>query len=127
MANRLTAWGPAAAWAGLLFLLSSLPDVPGPGGIPFGDKLGHFLLYAVLGALLASGRSRSGGAASHVLLLAIGALYGLGDEWHQAFVPGRTPDLADWFADLAGLMAGYWTVTVVRGTGDSSHETRGSA
>jgi VanZ family protein len=127
MANRLTAWVPAAAWAGLLFFLSSLPDVPGPRGIPYGDKVGHFVLYAVLGACLSFGRARSGWALPHALVLAVGALYGLSDEWHQMFVPGRTPDLADWVADVAGLLTGY--VVIIRGcrARDAQNERKGTA
>tara|TARA_B100000405_G_scaffold61020_1_gene41588 strand:+ start:172 stop:306 length:135 start_codon:yes stop_codon:yes gene_type:complete len=30
-------------------------------------------------------------------------------------VPGRTPEIADWVADIAGLLIGYWmTLRVVR-------------
>ncbi|MEZ4273606.1 MAG: VanZ family protein [Myxococcota bacterium] len=29
-------------------------------------------------------------------------LYGLVDEFHQSFVPGRSPDLLDALADAAG-------------------------
>ncbi len=99
-------------WALLLFVLSALPDVPGPSRIPYGDKLGHFLLYGVLGALLAFGRLRS--PVPHLLLLAVGALYGVTDEMHQAFVPGRSPDVADWVADLVGLVTGYALILAVR-------------
>ena len=28
--------------------------------------------------------------------------YGISDEWHQAFVPGRTPSALDWLADSLG-------------------------
>lgn len=30
------------------------------------------------------------------------SLYGLSDEWHQSFVPGRDADLLDWVADTLG-------------------------
>ncbi len=126
MADRIRAWGPAAAWAGVLFLLSSLPDLPGPGGIPFGDKLGHFTLYAVLGLLLALGRRRSRRAVPHLLLLAIGALYALSDEWHQSFVPGRSPDPLDWMADVIGLLSGYLALSAA-GSPDPPDETKGPA
>ena len=109
--NRLRAWGPALAWAALLFALSARPDIPGPG-FPYGDKLGHFVLYGVWGSLLGFGWSRSPRGVSHALLLTIGALYGVSDEWHQMYVPGRMPDVADWIADVAGLLTGYaWVVT----------------
>ncbi|HHB76440.1 MAG TPA: VanZ family protein, partial [Desulfobulbus sp.] len=29
-------------------------------------------------------------------------LYGVSDEWHQSFVPGRTPDILDIAADTFG-------------------------
>lgn len=51
----------------------------------------------------------------HGWLLALGLLYALSDEWHQAFVPGRTPEAADWLADAVGLVAGYGTTWVLLG------------
>ena len=107
MANRLLVWGPAALWAAVLFLLSALSDVPGGSWLPFGDKVAHLSLYAVLGGALAWGRGRSGRAIPHLLLLALGALYGVTDEVHQGYVPGRIPDPWDWVADVAGLVIGY--------------------
>jgi VanZ family protein len=91
-------------------LLSAQPDPPGTGlfaWIPAGDKLAHFLLYAVLGALLAYGRGREGELA-HAAPIAAGVLYGASDEWHQSFVPGRQVSALDWTADACGVAAGYW-------------------
>ena len=107
MANRLLAWGPAAFWAAVLFLLSALPDVPGVSWLPFADKVAHLSLYAVLGGALAWGRERSGRTVPHRLLLMLGALYGVTDELHQGYVPGRMPDPWDWVADVTGLVIGY--------------------
>jgi len=39
------------------------------------------------------------------LALGIAAVYGLLDEYHQSFVPGREPSVADWIADVAGAAA----------------------
>ncbi len=122
--NRLRVWGPAAAWAVLLFALSARSSIPGPV-FPYGDKLGHFALYGVLGALLGFGWLRSPKAISHGVLLIIGALYGLSDEWHQMYVPGRMPDVADWIADVAGLLSGYaWVVTRSGRTEDAIEQER---
>jgi len=115
VANRLKAWGPAAGWAAVLFSLSAVPDVGVGYSIPISDKLAHFCLYAVLGTTLAWGRSRAPGAAAHVLLVAAGAIYGLSDEWHQMYVPGRTFDLLDWAADVAGVVFGYGTTVLLLG------------
>ena len=107
MADRLRAWGPAAGWAIVLFVLSALPHLGRAPSFPFSDKVAHMILYAVLGATLAWGWSRSPRLVPHLMVLAVGALYGLSDEWHQMYVPGRVPDLADWLADVVGLFVGY--------------------
>jgi len=101
---RRWAWVGVVAWALLLFWQSAST---GAGGLlvhlPTGsDKVAHGLAYLVLGAFasLATG-SRPAGA-----LLAV--LYGISDEIHQSFVPGRFPDLWDLVADSAGALLGAW-------------------
>lgn len=86
-----------------------------PSWAVLGDKLVHACAYAVLGAALAWGRRSSATTLAHGWLLALGALYGLSDEWHQAFVPGRSPDPADLAADVAGLVVGYGTTWALLG------------
>jgi len=105
--RKLFAWGPAVVWAAVLFYLSSRTGADVPAFFEINDKLAHFLLYATLGAALGYGRVRSQGPVSHWLLLAVGLLYGVSDEIHQSFVPGRTPSVLDLVADAAGLVAGY--------------------
>ncbi|MDH3272820.1 MAG: VanZ family protein [Gemmatimonadota bacterium] len=94
-----------------------------------GDKIAHLGLYGVLGATLAYGRIRSNASVGHVALIGVGLAYGMTDEWHQFYVPGRSPDPIDWLADAAGVVAGYGTALGVLGrTGDGeadSGETRG--
>lgn len=70
----------------------------------------HFTLYAVLMVLLARTLRRSGGVpAPRAWLFAfvLVGLYGLSDEYHQSFVPGRTPDPIDWLTDLAGALTAW--------------------
>lgn len=105
--NRMRAWAPAAGWAFVLFMLSALPNLRGAPSFPFSDKIAHVILYAVLGAALAWGWARSPRSVPHAVLLIAGALYGMTDEWHQMYVPGRMPDLADWIADVIGVVVGY--------------------
>jgi VanZ family protein len=102
-------WGPVLAHMALIFAASSRSDTSAvPSAIP--DKVVHFAVYAVLGALIlraVSGRRRSGVTRSGLLVsVFIATLYGVSDEWHQSFVPGRTPDAMDVVADLAGASAG---------------------
>ena len=113
--DLIRVWGPAAAWATVLYVISTLSGFGGVTSFTFADKLAHFVLYAVLGVALAWGVSRSPRVVSHGLVLVAGALYGVTDEWHQMHVPGRTPEIADWVADITGLLIGYWmTLRIVR-------------
>jgi VanZ family protein len=96
-------WGPPAAWAALVFAVSSFPvRVPG-GGVAGLDKVAHFGIYAVLGLLLARAVGRAAWPA-----VALGWAYGASDEVHQMFVPGRSPEVADWLADAAGVLLGVF-------------------
>ena len=98
-----------------LFLLSAWPD---PGQIvrlPISDKVAHVCLYAVFGVALGYAWSRTPRLMPHTLLIAIGALYGVTDEVHQMYVPGRIPDVHDWFADVVGLSLGYGTAVAMLG------------
>ncbi|HEX6370988.1 MAG TPA: VanZ family protein [Longimicrobium sp.] len=109
--RRLAAWLPALAWALVIFNLSAQPRLPGPG-VPGFDKVAHFGAYALLGWLLVRAADRS------LLPLAVGAvlgvLYGATDEIHQMYVPGRSPDVMDWFADAAGVAAATFVYTRLR-------------
>ena len=85
-------------------------EVPGIRHFPLRDKGIHFLEYAVLGWLCAAASSRTWPSASAwrtaAFAVFISALWGLSDEIHQAFVPGRSSEVADVIADLFGSMAG---------------------
>ena len=109
----MRAWGPAAAWATVLFLLSAWPDPIAPVWLAVNDKLVHLGLYSVMGGALAVGWLRSRPSPPHWLMMAVGALYGATDEWHQIMVPGRFPSWSDWIADLVGVVLGYLVVILV--------------
>ena len=51
------------------------------------------------------------------LAAALAAVYGVSDELHQSFVPGRTADGADVVADAVGAVlgagAGTWTLAAL--------------
>lgn len=100
--RRLLPWVPAAAWAATIYWLSSRPTLPAPQVAHF-DKAAHFGAYAVLGGLLAFAVHRSRLPVG--VAIALGVLYGASDEVHQMFVPGRSPDVLDWAADAAGVVA----------------------
>jgi VanZ family protein len=105
MRHAVTAWGPAVAVMGAIFVTSSIENVTEmPGGLS--DKTVHFLAYGLLGTCLlwALADARLVGVTGRRAFQAWAgsAVYGATDEWHQAFVPGRTVALDDWLADGAG-------------------------
>lgn len=107
----------ALLWMGLVFYLSSQPQLPSaPGWWDVLLKKGaHLGAYAVLGALYAQGWGRSRPRWQPWL----GAvLYAVSDEVHQAFVPGRHPWVVDVLIDGmgAGLGVRYGQVWLGRVT-----------
>ncbi len=103
-------WLPALLWAAFLFVLSAVPGAAYPTtDIRYADKMVHTGVYLVLGALC--GRAFVLGTKYRgVRALALGAgvasLYGISDELHQLFVPGRSADWHDAAADLFGAVIG---------------------
>lgn len=81
--------------------MSSVPG-PGAGVVDFiFKKTGHVILYAILYALIKralSGQSNR----NYVLAFLICVLYGLSDEIHQSFVPGRSATIMDVGFDALG-------------------------
>lgn len=77
------------------------------------SDIAHVAVYAVLSFLLARAIFRLGnpypGRLKHIVLVSIVALcilYGLADELHQSFVPGRTACVSDLVADGLGSVFG---------------------
>jgi len=109
-----TSWLLVAGWVATAFFLSSLSGEQTPKTdffIPNLDKLVHFLLYC--GGAIALARALNVTFSSMrrvvIVVVCIGllALYGLSDEYHQTFVPGRSgADIGDWLADVAGAIVG---------------------
>lgn len=119
VARQLALWGPVVAYMFLIFFLSGRPDIqlPGPGS----DKPLHSLGYAGLGALVV--RAAAGGLGRPVswrqaaLAVAVATAYGVSDEWHQSFVPGRMADVLDLQADAIGAVIGTsacWAWGIIR-------------
>jgi VanZ family protein len=93
--GRIVAGVAAALWAGLIFGLSS---IPGSGVFPehpdFLNIVAHFGLYLVLAVLLALAFNSPTRAfwKTALIALVIATLYGVSDELHQFFTPGRSSD-----------------------------------
>jgi VanZ family protein len=103
--HLLWLWLPVALDAALIFYVSSIPRLPSPPG-PFSDKHFHFGSYALLATLLvralASGRLRNINVRVAIGAVLLATFYGMTDEFHQMYVPGRTAALDDLAADALG-------------------------
>ena len=75
-----------------------------PSALP--DKPVHFAVYGLLGALvlraLARGRWFGVGGRTALASIVLTITYGVSDEWHQSFVPGRSPDSMDLLVNSVG-------------------------
>ena len=107
---KLRFWFPFAVYSTLIFGLSSLAGNQVTLTHIFWDKGLHAIEYLPLGMCAAYGvyNSRLPWPWMGLWLLA-GALcfaYGLSDEWHQSFVPGREASIWDAGADFWGGLFG---------------------
>jgi hypothetical protein len=100
-------WGPVVGYCALIFLVSAQSDLSLPAFAGSdSDKVAHGLEYGVLGILWARAAKATWPHWAFLLVLASTSLfiglYGVTDEWHQFYVPGRFADGHDALADLCG-------------------------
>ena len=103
-------WLPVYLYAGVIFFYSSLSTPPITLNILYADKLLHLVEYAILGYLIARAAKNSSSARLRadfrIFAVYTAVLYGLINEFHQCFVPGREADILDILADGAGAFFG---------------------
>ncbi|MEZ5317641.1 MAG: VanZ family protein [Vicinamibacterales bacterium] len=105
MARLIFLWAPPVATMIGMFLVSSQHQVPVP--LPGRtDLLAHLTAYGGLTLLLvrACAGGRWAGVTTRALTAAwvVAAAWGVSDEIHQMFVPGRSAGPDDWLADATG-------------------------
>ncbi len=104
-------WLPVILWSLLIFTFSSMHTVK-TTDFYFGDflikKTAHLFEYAVLAVLLYRAMLNSNVEKEKAFIFAIliAGLYGLSDEFHQSFTPGREPRIRDVFIDTIGATVG---------------------
>ncbi len=103
--------GPTIFIALLIFILSSIPRLIVPDmGFSLMDKFFHFLEFSIFGFFL----QRSCGSLNInlnyrlIIVFIIGSLYGVLDEFHQSFIPGRIVSAGDMLADALGILFGQF-------------------
>jgi len=110
--ENLFLWFPVVVWFGLISYLSSIPgnvisSKPSlvPSFIPlddylfWGHRLAHVVEYGTYGILVLRACSLRKTKPIHLVTILVLSVFvflsGCLDEWHQSFVPGRTPELID--------------------------------
>lgn len=114
--NKYVNYAAPIIWMVMIFLLSSRAVFPvhlSTAQYQYVSSLVHIFLYIILTFLIANALTTGKVRFKHALLnaLIIAMLYGMLDEWHQSFVPGREARLSDWLLDMVGcLVAGnlFW-------------------
>lgn len=122
-------WILVGLWAGVIFFMSSntssglneglgffsqifqslkaiQAQILGPG-VDVLSAIAHFCEYTVLGVLLCNAlRNHMTLSRACIFAIVIASAYGITDEVHQLFVPGRMCDPLDWLVDTLGASLG---------------------
>ena len=105
----------------VIFLLSAQSKLPLPETVSFPglDKLLHACAFGSLAFALSYWFSADTWLAEPLkcfaLVCCMAACYGISDEIHQIFVPGRDASFYDWLADCAGTaLAAFARLQVVK-------------
>lgn len=100
-------WLATTGYMALIFLLSSRHMHIPPILPEYFDKLAHVLIYIPL-AFLFFISLRKSGLNKYISLISflLAGIYGITDEFHQSFVPGRDAVAADAVADFFGAILG---------------------
>lgn len=105
-------WFPVLVYSAIIFFVSAQPNLELPLGGLISDKVYHAGEYVFLGFLFCRALYGTYGywPKGKVLLVVFlfCSLYGVSDEFHQIFVPGRQADAGDWLFDTLGGFLGGW-------------------
>lgn len=116
MSHWLGRWAPVGLWLAVIWVGSSVAGLGGGAESlrwRIVTSLGHASEYLVLGLLLARAAGRPQRWWLWPCLWAACIAWGVGDEFHQSFVPGRDVEAYDVVMDAIGsgvglALAGVW-------------------
>ncbi len=126
--NSSKYWLPVIIFCFFIFILSEKGGQIYIPPVPFLDKILHVILYTILGVLYTRAHNYQWGRGRVGWTVLFTIIYGLSDEFHQSFVPGRVSSVSDLIADGVGGMIGFYaynflTIELKRvnsGTGQNS-------
>ena len=108
-------WLPVILWAAMIFTFSANPTTP-TSEIHWQDfiikKTLHILFYGIFATLLyrAFRTSQVGKSKAGYISIIIALLYGVTDEIHQSFTPGRMPRVYDVVFDTIGAILAVFVI-----------------
>lgn len=105
--KKLKYWLPTIVWMAVIFFLSSRTPKQLHSLFPMIKDFnpGHLIAYFILGLCSYYSLTRTlPKEPPYAWMLAITLVYGISDEFHQHFVPGRVPDINDLVNDLIGTL-----------------------
>jgi hypothetical protein len=110
-------WLPAIALAATIWWMSAQSRLDtglqlGWWGILLANTA-HGVVFGTLAVLVHVGLAATG-RRRLVCAVILASAYGAIDEFHQSFVPGRSPSVLDWATDTAGALAGAGAAAWVR-------------
>lgn len=106
----------ALFWMSLIFSLSSIPGKSFPAETTsFIEIIAHIFLYGVLSFLiflaLISFKEKDNFSGRLIFIaVALSVIYGISDEYHQGYVPGRFVSFADLMFDFLGSVIGAFLI-----------------
>ena len=108
-------WGPPAVWALAIFLVSAYPTGQA-SQIHWKDfivkKSAHIIEYGIFAGLMYRALRSSGVRRENAGIYAIfvALIYGVTDEFHQSYTPGREPKVRDVVFDTIGAIASIYSI-----------------
>jgi len=104
-------WTPVLVCAGFIFFASSIPGSKVPGLFPYQDIAFHFIAYLLLALFFARAFKNTYVSVNVIKLIIFTFIftlfYGISDEFHQMYVPGRNVSGFDLLIDgLGGFFGG---------------------
>ncbi len=115
MKKILRFWLPPVLWATIIFLFSSLSAKP-VSKIYWKEfaikKTAHIVEYGIFTILLYRALKESGVEKKKAGIIAVlfSSFYGMTDEYHQMFTPGREPRIRDVIFDTIGSILAIYSI-----------------
>lgn len=110
MSKLLWFWLPLVAWMSVIFYLSHQSGFPieVPPWFFYYDKVVHAIIFGLLCFLFLrawiNGKWTQLNLNAYIISVVFTLGYGISDEVHQMFIPGRQPSIGDVIADTCGAM-----------------------